>query len=382
MPSKEAQPAKKRKTDDGISIRQVWGKPEPKKCEKMTRKDYEEDKIDKESQEFNNKRKVLKRDKNSGIEISNEGVVSAPEKNWEKYEKLDWEKEIERHRRNLEKKAEEEYFNEKLRESDEPSWELMRFCTEYLENNSDYWAKRKRINEQEKQRQDRLALARHKQVKTQMSLIDKKIQLGMNLLPRETREKIERDEMKKRKLQLQETKSSLWKLRNKDKKQEKKTDFQEKLDTMTDKMELIKSLLDEAREQDKKIKQEEMQRKEREDQTRKVRIQRQEKLRLYREEKERLAKKKDLLQTRYQMLRWVTSYIDKNSQDWEKSRIARIEKEKKVLEEWDRLARQEKLDEIMLVREAEKAERQENPESEDKKKRKDKLEKAAKRLSS
>ena len=104
--------------------------------------------------------------------------------------------------------------------------------------------------------------------------------------------------MKTRNLKLQETKSSLWKLRNKDKKQKKKTEFQEKLYKMTDKMELIRSLLDEAREQDKKMKQEEIQRKERENQTRKVRIQRQEKLRLYWEEKERLAKKKELLQTR------------------------------------------------------------------------------------
>ena len=82
------------------------------------------------------------------------------------------------------------------------------------------------------------------------------------------------------------------------------------------------------------------------------------------------------------MLRWVTNYIDKNSQDWEKSRIARIEKEKKVLEKWDSLARQEKQDKIMLIREAEKAERQENQESKDKNKRKQKLEKAAIRSSS
>ena len=82
------------------------------------------------------------------------------------------------------------------------------------------------------------------------------------------------------------------------------------------------------------------------------------------------------------MLQWVTAYIDKNSQDWEKSRITRIEKEKRVLEKWDSLARQEKQDEIMLIREAEKAERQENQESKDKKKRKEKLEKAAIRSSS
>ena len=82
----------------------------------------------------------------------------------------------------------------------------MRLCTDYLEENSDYWAKRKRINEQEKNRQERLALARQKQVKSQMNHIEKKIQLGMELLPRETREKIEREEMKTRKLKLQETK--------------------------------------------------------------------------------------------------------------------------------------------------------------------------------
>ena len=377
LPSKEAPPAKKRRTEEGISIRQVWGRPDVKKSEKMTRNDYERNEKKTNLQDIETKQKVIKRDKKSGIEISSEGIVSAPEKNWEKYEKLDWEKEIERHRINLEKKAEEENFKEKLEESEEPSWELLRYCTNYLEDNSEFWAKRKRINEQEMKRQERLAIARQKQVKTQLSLIEKKIHEGMTLLPREKREKMEREEMKSRTLKLQEVKSSMWKLRNKDKKIEKKSDLQEKLDGMTGKMEKIKKLLQETREQDEKTKQEEIVRKEMEEKTRKVKLQRQEQQRRYLAEKERLLKKKKTLEERYQMLRWVTSYIDKNKSDWEKRKIVRIEKEKKVLEEWDRLARQEKMDEIMLIREAERAERQETQGFKDKKT--EKIEKATRK---
>ena len=56
----------------------------------------------------------------------------------------------------------------KLEESDEPSWEMMRYCLNFLEQNSQDWAKRKRLREQGKQRQVRLEKAKRKQVKTQM----------------------------------------------------------------------------------------------------------------------------------------------------------------------------------------------------------------------
>ena len=52
----------------------------------MTRQEYKEQ--EKKTPEKEYKRKVLKRDKN-GIEIRTDGVVSAPEKDREKYEKLD-----------------------------------------------------------------------------------------------------------------------------------------------------------------------------------------------------------------------------------------------------------------------------------------------------
>ena len=72
----------------------------------MTRNQYErkENNIDAQDNEDETKQKVLKRDKKSGIEINCEGIRSEPAKNWDKYEKLDWAKEIERHRINLERK--------------------------------------------------------------------------------------------------------------------------------------------------------------------------------------------------------------------------------------------------------------------------------------
>ena len=125
-------------------------------------------------------------------------------------------------------------------------------------------------------RQKRLAKVRQQQVKPQLTLIEKKIQKGIDLLPRETREKMEREEMRNKTLKLQEIKSSLQKLRNKDKKLEKKSELQEKLDDMTGKMEKIKKLLQETKEQDEKTRQEENFRKEEEENTRKIKLQRQE----------------------------------------------------------------------------------------------------------
>ena len=92
---------------------------------------------------------------------------------------------------------------------------------------------------------------------------------------------------------------------------------------------------------------EDSERKEREEKTRKLKLQRQEQQRMYQAEKKRLLDKKKTLQEGYQMLRWVTEYIDKNKSYWETRRITRIENEKKALEQWDKLARQEKMDEII-----------------------------------
>ena len=75
----------------------------------------------------------------------------------------------------MEKFEEEKNLQKKLEESNEPSWELMRYCLGFLEENSQDWAKRKRLREQEQQRQERLEKAKRKQRKTQMNMIEKKI---------------------------------------------------------------------------------------------------------------------------------------------------------------------------------------------------------------
>ena len=99
-----------------------------------------------------------------------------------------------------------------------------------------------------------------------------------------------------------------------------------------------------------KIKEEEIARKEIEERARKEKVRKEEQKKRYLAEKERLLKKQKILEDRHRMLRWVTTYIDKNISDWEKSRIRRIENEKKAIERWENLARQEKMDEIMMVR--------------------------------
>ena len=70
-------------------------------------------------------------------------------------------------------------------------------------------------------------------------------------------------------------------------------------------------------------------------------------LRQEHERSERKAKKR-MLEERWSMVRWITEYIDTNTQRWEEERKSRVETEKESAERWKKM---ERLEKIRIIRE-------------------------------
>ena len=104
----------------------------------------------------------------------------------------------------------------------------MKHCRAYLEENAETWAKRKRIRQEQEEKRLRVEKARQLSRQSKMTALDKKIQQGLELLPREKREHLVREEMKRNRMELEETKTSLWKLSSRDKKKKKKNQLSSK----------------------------------------------------------------------------------------------------------------------------------------------------------
>ena len=89
---------------------------------------------------------------------------------------IDWEEHLRNHRQEIEKKVEEREKPIAKKEDKEKSWELYKLCRTFLEENSEDWEKSEMKRNAEKNRLDRLQLAKHKQKKTQINYIEKKIE--------------------------------------------------------------------------------------------------------------------------------------------------------------------------------------------------------------
>ena len=88
-------------------------------------------------------------------------------------------------------------------------------CREFLEENEEDWEKNKRKRQEEKIQIDRLQMAKSKRRKAQINHVKKKIEDGMKRLPMEERKRLEGEEKKKERLEIQRAKTELWKLRRK-----------------------------------------------------------------------------------------------------------------------------------------------------------------------
>ena len=240
----------------------------------------------------------------------------------------DWEEQIEEHKNQI---VQEEQTAQNLVEKEnnsESSWELMKLCREYLEENSSEWAKRREQRQNEKNRLERLEKAGILSRKAKMRELENNIEKGFEKLPRNEQEKIKQKEKRKKLLELKEAKEDLWKLKGREKKIVNQTTLQ-KIKELGRKAQQIRDIL----ENEKKKLAEEKKKQEEQENIRRSREQKR---------KETLEKKKKL-EERWAMYRWVVEYMQENSVHWEKRRKEIEQERERKLEEWEKKKRFEKI---------------------------------------
>ena len=140
---------------------------------------------------------------------------------------------------------------------------------------------------------------------------------------------------------MKEAKEALWRIRGgeevKWKRKNKNEIAQEDLKQLEEKLAKIEATVERIREEERRHRDEDEKRKSEEKRKR--------------ETKESRLRKKKMMEERWEMLRWVTRYLEANNERWEKEREVRKKEEKKRLADWDRMARFEK---ISIIREREK----------------------------
>ena len=190
-----------------------------------------------------------------------------------------------------------------------------------------------------------LANAKKENLRNEIQLrkLENEIESEKKKLPINVRKEIEREENRKKRLDIQDTKKSLWQLRHKGKKYETKSIRVEKLKeikNLEEKLKEIKNVVEEIREEEKQA---ERQRKDRVEKIEKEKVKKKaEKLRKEAQRKEKIEKAK-LLGKRWEMLRWLTEFLKENQEKWEIEKKARELENSKKLEEWEKAKRFEKI---------------------------------------
>ena len=103
-------------------------------------------------------------------------------------------------------------------ENYDQSWELLVECVEYLRENEESWKKGSERRRREKEKMERLAKANFKRKEDQKKHLRKIIDEQMKSLTVKEREKIEREEIIGRRMELKTIKEELWEHRGKEKK--------------------------------------------------------------------------------------------------------------------------------------------------------------------
>ena len=126
----------------------------------------------------------------------------------------DWEEKFRKHMeetRRLERESEE---LKERKEKKENSWQLLKECTKYLKENEPKWKTEEEKNCKEA-KNTRLRRAAQQKKETVQKLQQKKQQQKITetwkLLPASERKRLEKEEMKSRKLELRDAKINIWK---------------------------------------------------------------------------------------------------------------------------------------------------------------------------
>ena len=317
-----------------MSIKEVWGEPglrEPTK-NKRTEQDRElPAKRTRTGMGSPTRLTNLRR-------IENKVVEGPVVKDMEYMPELDWDKIIREHRENIEREQREITERLNLKEKKEQSWALTKLCHEFLEENNEKWAKRKEKREQDNAKVLRLEKAGIKGRNAKLEELRKNVRKGMEKLPEIEREKIEKEENKRRNTELHAIKKDLWTLKRFENKeiQNESTKRLKEIRELGDKAKKIKEVLDELRkrrEQEKAIREREQVRREQYRKDKAIKEQR-------RKEKIELQKR---IHERWALMKWTTEYIAENNPRWEKERVQREQEREAVLQAWDKRTRFEKI---------------------------------------
>ena len=148
------------------------------------------------------------------------------------------------------------------------------------------------------------------------------------------------EEKKMKRLELQEIKENLWrKWRGKASSKEKSIDNESQIETKTKKVEeILKRIEEEKKSQDEKIKEWQKRRMKMVEEGRDNQAMAEKNPRERKERKE----KQGELEKKWEMLRWLTKFIDESRDSWDE--VNRDEKKKKsVLTDWAEKSREEKI---------------------------------------
>ena len=109
---------------------------------------------------------------------------------------------------------------------------------------------------------------------------------------------------------------------------------------MEDKLKLIEDILVEIREEKKRIAEKEIKEKQQKEKDWRTKVELKQKKQKKKKEK---LKKQAMLSQHWEMLRWITEFIQEHQDDWDKKRIEEEERIKEELEEWNKSKRLEKI---------------------------------------
>ena len=243
-------------------------------------------------------------------------------------EQPEWDTKLREHRDEIVREQELRTENTEDETDREQSWELYRLCKSYLEENSEAWRTRKVQREHERNRQERLEKAGLLRRKTQIEYIENNIKKGIEKLTPADRERLRIEDQRKQQIEIENAKKDLWKFRGKEKKH-KNENVNSKIQELGKRAELVATLHKQEKERtsmEKIINEKKETAKRTREQKRKEKIEQERKI-----------------EEHWAMFRWTTEYIEKNMKYWEYRRKTREQERQKMLDEWDKKNRIEKI---------------------------------------
>ena len=236
MPGKALNQGTKRRkinSEDYITIKEIWGKPEKTESKKNKAESQLEQeprikklRTEQEEEKHWNTAPVLEQEQEStpSKQEDEEQIPEPPimgqeldeqETRWEK--PRDWEQVLRNHRERIQKEEQEITARMELKKKKENSWELYRLSKKFLTENNEKWNRRKEKEQEEISRLERLEQARNQGIKTRLKLLGKEQEKRISEIPSQIMEQVELEQKKQETLELKRAKESLWRLRKTEK---------------------------------------------------------------------------------------------------------------------------------------------------------------------